>query len=188
MGKLNYNQMSFITPYVEKRKINDKFFRQINSIIDWNKISKKLEKYYTKGESITGRKSYPALLLFKISLLQTWYGLSDYEVENQVNDRISFMNFCGLRFEDSVPDHSVICRFRKELTDKDAHEELLNAINNQLENHSILVKQGAIIDASITPTERKPKGKKEFEITDEDPPKLETVHKKGVDTEGSWTK
>ncbi len=59
MGKLNYNQMNFITPYIEKCKINDKFFRQINSIIDWNKISKKLEKYYTKGESITGRKSGP---------------------------------------------------------------------------------------------------------------------------------
>ena len=188
MGKLIYNQMSFITPYVEKRKIKDNFFRQIDSIIDWNKISKTLVKYYVKGESVSGRKSYPALLLFKITLLQTWYGLSDYEVENQVNDRISFMKFCGLRFEDNVPDHSVICRFRKELTNIKAHEELLNAINKQLESHSILVKQGAIIDASITPTERKPKGKKEFEITDEDPPKLKPLRKKGVDEEGSWTK
>ena len=165
MGKLIYNQISFITPYITKRKIKDNFFRQIDSIIDWDKISKTLEKYYLKGESVAGRKSYPALLLFKISLLQTWYGLSDYEVENQVNDRISFMLFCGLRLEDNVPDHSVICRFRKKLTEKKAHEELLNAVNNQLEKHSILVKQGVIIDASITPTERKPKGKKEFEIT-----------------------
>ena len=188
MGKLIYNQMSFISPYVEKRKIKDNFFRQINSIIDWDKISKILEKYYIKGESVSGRKSYPALLLFKISLLQTWYGLSDYEVESQVNDRISFMKFCGLRFEDDVPDHSVICRFRKELTNKKAHETLLNAVNDQLEKHSILVKQGAIIDASITPTERKPKGNKTFEITDEDPSKLKSVNKKGVDKEGSWTK
>lgn len=188
MGKLIYNQKSFITPYVEKRKIKDSFFRHIDSIIDWDKISKTLEKYYIKGESVAGRKSYPALLLFKISLLQTWYGLSDYEVENQVNDRISFMKFCGLRFEDNVPDHSVICRFRKELTKKKGHEELLNTVNNQLTNHSILIKQGSIIDASITPTERKPKGKKEYEIINEDPPKLKPVNKKGVDEEGSWTK
>jgi len=159
MGKLVYSQMSFITPYVEKRKIKDGFFRQINCIINWNKISKTLEKYYCKGSSVAGRKSYPALLLFKMTLLQTWYGLSDYEIENQVNDRISFMKFCGLRFEDAVPDHSAICRFRKELTDKKAHEELLKEVNNQLETHSILVKEGAIIDASITPSERKPKGK-----------------------------
>ncbi len=141
MGKLIYNQMSFITPYVKKRKIKDGFFRQIDSIINWDEISKTLEKYYIKGESASGRKSYPALLLFKMTLLQTWYGLSDYEIENQVNDRISFMNFCGLRFEDAVPDHSVICRFRKVLTDKKAHEKLLNAVNKQLENHLILVKQ-----------------------------------------------
>lgn len=188
MGKLIYNQMSFITPYVEKRKIKDNFFRQIDSIIDWDKISKTLEKYYVKGESVSGRKSYPALLLFKISLLQTWYGLSDYEVENQVNDRISFMKFCGLRFEDDVPDHSVICRFRKVLTNNKAHEELLNDVNQQLEKHSILVKQGAIIDASITPTDRKPKGKKVFEISNEDLTKLKPLNKKGVDVEGSWTK
>jgi IS5 family transposase len=188
MGKLIYNQMSFFSSYVEKRKIKDDFFRQINCIINWDEISKILEKYYLKGESVSGRKSYPALLLFKISLLQTWYGLSDYEVERQVNDRISFMKFCGLRFEDDVPDHSAICRFRKELTNKKAHEVLLNVVNSQLEKHSILVKQGAIIDASITPTERKPKGKKTFAITEEEPLKLKQIDKKGVDKEGSWTK
>ena len=50
------------------------------------------------------------------------------------------MKFYGLRFEDAVPDHSVICRFRKVLTNNKAHEELLNAVNQQLERHSILVK------------------------------------------------
>jgi len=29
-----------------------------------------------------GKRSCSGLLLFKMSLLQTWYGLSDYEVEN----------------------------------------------------------------------------------------------------------
>ena len=188
MGKLIYNQMSFITPYVEKRKIRDDFFRQINCIIDWGKISKVLKKYYDKGESVSGRKAYPALLLFKMTLLQTWYGLSDYEIEEQVNDRISFMKFCELRFEDDVPDHSAICRFRKILTEKKAQEKLLKAINKQLESHSILVKGGSIIDASISPSLRKPKGKKVLEVTNETPPKLKERIAKGVDTEGSWTK
>lgn len=52
------------------------------------------------------------------------------------------MKFCGLRFEDDVPDHSAICRFRKALTEKKAHEKLLNTINSQLEKHSILIKKG----------------------------------------------
>ncbi|NQY10979.1 MAG: transposase, partial [Flavobacteriales bacterium] len=33
------------------------------------------------------------MLLFRMCLLQTWYGLSDYEVEDRVNDSISFGYF-----------------------------------------------------------------------------------------------
>jgi len=189
MSKLNYNQMSFITPYMEKRKVNDTFLRQINLILDWDKIEKVLNKYYNKGESVSGRKAYPALLLFKMTLLQTWYGLSDYEIEDQVNDRISFIRFCGLRFEDAVPDHSSICRFRKALTAKKAYNKLLEVINDQLEAKNILVKQGTIIDASITPSPRKPRGKKVFKIEEQAGEfLLKQAIPKSVDKEGSWTK
>ncbi len=78
-----------------------------------------------------------------MSLLQTWYGISDYEVENQVNDRISFMKFCVLRFEDKVPDHSCLCRFRREMNNNKGYEPLLDEVNKQLESSSILIKQGA---------------------------------------------
>ena len=188
MSKKSYSQMSFLSLYVEKRKLKDNFFQQINIIINWDKVSKVLEKYYKRGASVSGRKAYPPLLLFKMSLLQTWYGLSDYETETQVNDRLSFMKFCGLRLEDEVPDHSAICRFRKTLNESQAYEPLLNEINRQLEKASILIKKGAIIDASITPTLNKPKGKKVYEIIEEEPPKLKEVPKKGVDQEASWTK
>jgi transposase, IS5 family len=50
-----------------------------------------------------------------MTLLQTWYNLSDYGIEEQVNDTLSFIRFCGLQLEDDVPDHSVVCRFRKAL-------------------------------------------------------------------------
>ena len=33
--------------------------------------------------------SYDSLVLFKTELLRTWYGLSDGEVEEQVNDRLA---------------------------------------------------------------------------------------------------
>lgn len=189
MPKLNYSQMSFFAPYLAKRKINDTFFRQINSIINWDKVSKILNKYYHKGESVSGRKAYPALLLFKMTLLQTWYGLSDYEIEEQVNDRVSFIKFCGLRFEDDVPDHSAICRFRKELTIKKAYDKLFKAINKQLETQNILVIQGSIIDASITPTLRKPRGKKVYQMEEqEENLELKQVIPNRVDKQGSWTK
>lgn len=55
-------------------------------------------------------------------LLQTWYGLSDYAVEEAVNDRITFSRFCGISMDSPVPDHSVLSRFRTTLTEKKALE------------------------------------------------------------------
>ncbi|SDM96979.1 Transposase domain [Daejeonella rubra] len=68
-----------------------------------------------------------------MSLLQTWYGLSDYEVEEKVNDSLSFMKFVGLTLEDNVPDNTVLSRFRSELTFKQGYEKLMDMINGQLE-------------------------------------------------------
>lgn len=68
--------------------------------------------------SATGQPSYDGLLLFKMGLLQTWYGLSDYELEDRLNDSISFSKFCGLPLDRSAPDNSTLSRFRTELTQK----------------------------------------------------------------------
>lgn len=107
-------------------------------------------KSYSKGESVAERPSYPGLLLVKICLLQTWYGLSDYEVKDQVNDRISFSRFVGLSMDDKCPDHSAISRFRTAMTEKKAYDKLFKEMNKQLQSHSIIVNTGVIVDASIT--------------------------------------
>lgn len=129
-------------------------------------MKKEIDKYYQKGNNVCGRASYSGPVLLKMCLLQTWYGLSDYELEDQVNDRISFSRFVGFSMNDSVPDRSAVSRFRTTLTQKKAFEKLFKLINNQLEAHHIIFKTGLIVDASLTDTLRKPKGKKEFEITE----------------------
>jgi transposase, IS5 family len=158
------NQISFSSVALSKRKLKSEFFTQMNLLLDWTLIEVELKKYYNKGYSVAGRPSYSGLLLFKMSLLQSWYGLSDYEVEEKVNDSLSFMQFVELTLEDDVPDHSVLSRFRTALTANGAYDKLMNCINDQLEQKGILLKKGAIIDASITDSPRKPRGKKEFEI------------------------
>ncbi|MFV0249414.1 MAG: transposase, partial [Tenacibaculum sp.] len=88
------------------------------------KIKRTFFNYYTKGISATGKPSYSGLLLFKMSLLQTWYGLSDYEVEDRVNDSISFSYFCGLNIDQVSPNHSTLSRFRTIMTKAKAYEPL----------------------------------------------------------------
>jgi transposase, IS5 family len=199
----NEQKLGFADYLVQKRKIKQEFFNQINLLIDWRPVSNIINKHYQKGESAVGRPSYEGLVLFKMTLLQTWYGLSDYEVEDRVNDSISFSRFVGVSLDSSVPDHSVISRFRSELTRKGVYEKLFKAMNKQLEKHGIIVKTGAIVDASIIDTPLKPKGKTTYEIeTDrsveeraeqelEKEEQVQILIKKeqpGVDTEARWIK
>jgi len=188
---------------VRVRKIKSVFFNQMDTLIDWRPISTIINTYYTKGLSATGKPSYDGLLLFKMSLLQTWYGLSDYEVEDRVNDSISFSKFCGLTLDQPAPDHSTLSRFRTIMTEKNAYEKLLKAMNKQLVKHKIIIKKGAIVDASVIDTPLKPKGKPTYEVVEdreevsinEDKNKKEEQEKElqkqtqsSVDTDASWIK
>ncbi len=181
--------LSYTSYYVEKRKTKRIFLQQIGALIDWEAVTNVLEKHYPTGQSGQGRKAYPALVRYKMLLLQTWYNLSDYGVEEQVNDSLSCMHFCGLQLEDEVPDHSVVCRFRKALNQSGAWEVLLQQINSQFTKHGLSIKQGAaMIDASVTPTPRKPRGKSSYPLSEEPgtPPTKE--EKSGVDQEARWVK
>jgi len=173
------------------RKIKSTFFSQINTIIDWKKIGQLIDQDYSKGKSATGTPSYDGVLLFKMLLLETWYGLSDYEVEDRINDSISFSYFCGLTIEQVAPDHSTLSRFRTELTKTGTFEKLFKLINLQLEEHHIIIKKGVIVDASVIDTPLRPKGTTKQEVTEDRSDKEIKTKKKyasSVDSDGTWLK
>lgn len=185
------------------RKIKSAFFNQMDDLLDWDAIKSIINQHYTKGKSATGKPAYEGILLFKVCLLQTWYGLSDYEVEERINDSISFGYFCGMNIDQLSPDHSTISRFRKLMTEQGSYEPLFKEINRQLEAHSIVVKTGALVDASIIDSPLKPKGRAKYKVAEdrEDEPREATELEKeakskalqkqeapSVDTEAAWIK
>src|SRR5215469_12825069 len=162
------NQMSFVSGHVERRIGKDKFFSRINTIINWQEIDTEIGKFYQRGYSVDGRPAYSGLLLFKMLLLGIWYDLSDEKVEESVNENLSMMRFCDLDIEDNVPDHSVLSRFRTELTEKKAFDRLFKKINRQLVDHKVIVRNGiGIVDATLTDTPRCPKGKTQYELAED---------------------
>lgn len=187
---------SFADLAVEHRKVNMPLFDRVNLLVDWSAIELEINKHYKKGQSVDGRESYSSLILFKMLLLQNWYGLSDVAIEESVRDRISFSKFCCIAMDESVPDSTVLCRFRNVLSKNNVFETLLNIINSRLEEGNLMITKGVIVDASVTPTLRKPKGKKEYETIAEDrkednetTDKIIEVKEKvkpGVDTEAAW--
>jgi len=173
------------------RKIKATFFSQINTLIDWKSITTIIDKDYSRGKSAVGKPSYDGLLLFKMCLLQSWYGLSDYEIEDRLNDSISFSYFCGMTIEQVAPDHSTLSRFRTALTKTKTFEKLFSSINTQLEAHNIIVKKGIIVDASIVDTPLRPKGKTNHKVTEdrsEQEVEIKKVYADSVDKDGTWLK
>ena len=121
---INDPQRSFVAPFVDKHSRKNEFFPQLSELINWKPISAKLKLIYTKGLTDRGAKAYSPLLLFKMHLISKWYQLSDTQTEAMVYDSISALRFCGLTIEDSVPGHSTLSRFKKELTDHGALKSL----------------------------------------------------------------
>ena len=186
---------SLVDVVIEHRKIPTNLFDRVTIILEAVDIESELQKYYQKGKSIDGRESYNAVVLFKMLLLQFWYGLSDVSVEENVRDRISFSRFCGISIDQKVPDSTVLCRFRNILAKQNAFERFLSLINDKMAEEGLIVNKGIIVDASVTLTQRKPRGKKEYEVCEdrkeaenEVKQVLKEIPQKHVDKEAAWLK
>ena len=83
-----------------------KNMENLDKTIDWSRVETILMSHYTIGTSAEGADAYPPLFLYKCLLLQKWFRIdSDPELENQINDRLSFKNFLDLSFSKASPDH-----------------------------------------------------------------------------------
>jgi len=180
----------FVDHFINLRPRKQSFLDDIDRVIDWKPLEKLLKKHYKKVKSADGRPAYPPVPLFKMLLLQRWYDLSDPGLEEAVTDRLSFLRFTGFSFESSIPDETTICRFCNFLIDKGLYKKLLDKINHQLEELELLVKKGAVVDASLVSSSRRPR--KVIEVMPEDRKEeerqAEPLHEVTYsdDTEAAW--
>jgi IS5 family transposase len=85
----------------------------INSLIDWDRFRFLEPLIYKNKTSRGGRPNIDLVIMVKALVLQSWFGLSDPELERQVTDRISFRIFLGTT--EVIPDFSTVWLFRERL-------------------------------------------------------------------------
>jgi len=119
---------------------------RLSGLVKWCRFEQLLAPLRDGGP---GRAAWPPLVLFKALILQSLYGLSDREVEEALCDRLSFRRFCGLSLEESVPDHTVLCRFRNELTAGGQVDRLFGELDRQLTKAGLMLKRGTMLDATL---------------------------------------
>ena len=123
---------------------------KLAALIDFETFRPKLATALKRSDGTKGgRPPYDPVLMFKILVLQTLYTLSDDATEFQIRDRLSFMRFLGLGFEDAVPDAKTVWLFREHLTRAGAIDELFASFDGWLKGKGYLAMSGQIIDASI---------------------------------------
>jgi IS5 family transposase len=121
-------------------------------VIDFEMFRNTLEEGVLNHEkkSNAGAKPYDVVLMFKILILQRFYGLGDTQIEYQILDRLSFKKFLGLESGDKVPDEKTVWAFREVLTSKGLIRKLFNQFRDYLGSEGLIINEGKMIDASFT--------------------------------------
>lgn len=167
--------------------------KAINEVVDWDVFRPILSKGLKKArKSNAGRKSYDALQMFKLVILQSLYTLSDEQTEYQVRDRLSFQRFVGLAPEDNTPDAKTLWLFKESLKQGKLDEKLFSAFSRYLEQLGLQAEQGTVVDARIVqvPRQRNSRGEnqtiKDGAVPDEWHQQPHKLAQK--DTDARWTK
>ena len=68
---------------------------EVEPLIDWNAFTPIIQPMYSNQSPLGGHLNTDPVIMVKLLVLQQWYGLSDPELERQVDDRLSFHRFLG---------------------------------------------------------------------------------------------
>jgi transposase, IS5 family len=165
--------------------------------IDWEAFRPVLEAvtgYDKKDWSKGGNAPFDPVFMFKILVLQKYYGLSDEGTQFQIEDRISFQSFLGLRMGDQMPDANTIWDFKEliEAEGRAGSARLFAIFHQKLAAKGLLAKEGSIVDASFidAPRQRNSREENAQIKAGEVPPEWEKspARLSQKDVEARWTK
>jgi IS5 family transposase len=156
-------------------------FEAFRSIIE----SVGLQQTKDKG----GRPPFDRVMLFKALVLQKLYGLSDEQLEYQINDRLSFMRFLELELSDKVPDQKTFWLFRDELTKTGIIDQAFILLRDRLRQRGYIVQEGKIVDASLikAPIQRNSRDENKQIKDGEIPQDWSENKRRQKDVDAAWT-
>jgi len=157
----------------------DSFLKEIDTIINFNKLRPILKKNGIGTKNICGVKAYDNVLMFKILLIQKFYNLSDEKTELALNVNLLYMRFVGLSLEELAPDSTTIGRFRNSLIKNAIHDKLFENVNKQLKDAGLIATGGkdVLIDATLTKSDNNTIKNKNKEQKSESRKKIEADNK-----------
>ena len=171
---------TFTDSFVDSRlEYVDSFLKEIDNIIDFEKLRPILKKNGIGTKNVCGVKAYDSVLMFKILLIQKFYNLSDKKAEQGLNVNLLYLRFVGMSLEDLAPDSTTIGRFRNSLIKNKLYDKLFENVNQQLEDAGLIASGGkdVLIDATLTKSDNNTIKNKNKEQKSESRKKVEADNK-----------
>jgi IS5 family transposase len=132
-----------------------RFLEEMENSIPWEWFDKQLRNAIHLKTG--GRPPYPRVFLFRMHLLQVWFGLSDAETEFQCHDRLSFRKFLGVNQEGPIPDATTLENFRHELEKTGIGKKLITRLDQWFQEQGLILKEGNLVDATFIQANSRPK-------------------------------
>ncbi len=143
---MDFNQFILSEQYKKVKGLGDRL-ELMKQQINWECFRPLVAKVFYDNKEIGGRPHTDEIVVVRSMLLQAWYGISDEELEFQINDRLSFRNF--LDFPKSVPDFSTIWKIRERLKNAGIDNLIWNELQRQLDSKGYKISKGVIQDATF---------------------------------------
>jgi transposase len=109
LGKQERNTALFQCVTMEQLVPERHVLRRLNAALDLSFVRAKVADLY----SARGRQSFDPEVVVRMWVLQHFYGYSEREICDEVTMHAGFRWFCGLSFNDPVPDQSTLVKLRK---------------------------------------------------------------------------
>jgi transposase, IS5 family len=127
---------------------------RLDAAVPWEAIVKPILQLpeYAKciaNPSQPGQRPIDPRIMIRALMLQKWFNLSDPQLEEQLQDRISFRRFVGLAQKDRTPDETTFVKFRGRLREAKLDQRIFDTILKHIASSGLLVKNGTIVDATI---------------------------------------
>ncbi len=163
----------------------------LDETIDWSAFRKTLNRVRKKRKEVNaGARPRDVVMMFKGLVIQNLYGLSDDQLEYQIEDRRSFQRFLGLSNYQRSPDAKTFWVFRNRLSELKLTDTLFDQLSKQLNKAGYVARRGQIIDATIVPAPvqrntREENGRiKQGDV----PPDWDDNKRSQKDVDARWTK
>lgn len=142
----------------EKKTKREIFLERMEKILPWSEWETMIAPYYPTGGR--GRPVRGIRTMLKMYLLQIWFNLSDVGVEETAGDSLAMRRFLGLDLaRENIPDATTLLKFRHLLEKNNIGEKIFEHIKCKLQKEGLIMKGGAIIDATIIEAPKSTKNK-----------------------------